>query len=247
MARPPASSGPDSRSRLVAAATAEFADHGLAGASIDRIARKARLNKAMIYYHFASKDALYREIIRTTVGSVAVRVTAIREASLPPADKLAAFVRAFAEEATRRPDFPRMMMRETLEQGRHLDAATLQQWLAVPESLMAILAEGQRVGAFRQVSPLLAYFATVGPIILLSVSSRVVSRVRRATGRALPDVDPSRVIDELQSLVAGLLVPSVAGWASEGVPHAPTLSTAVRPAGPAHRSRSRRLRRPDTH
>ena len=47
-----------SRQRLLTAAAAEFAARGFAGASVDRIARAARVNKAMIYYHFRSKAAL---------------------------------------------------------------------------------------------------------------------------------------------------------------------------------------------
>ena len=51
-----------------AAAAAEFAARGFAGANVDRIARAARVNKAMIYYHFKSKAALYREILRDMFG-----------------------------------------------------------------------------------------------------------------------------------------------------------------------------------
>jgi len=242
MARPPASSGPGSRSRLVAAATAEFAEHGLAGASIDRIARKARLNKAMIYYHFESKDALYQEIIRTTLASVASRVGVIRDAVLPPEEKLAAFVRAFAEEATRRPEFPRVMLRETLEQGRHLDQETLQLWMSVPEALFAILSEGRRTSAFRTVNPMLAYFATVGPIVLLSISRHVLTRLQRVTGRPLALVDDSQVVEELQSLVSGLLAPS--GRSSGiGVPHASSRASDSGPSGTVRRPRPQRVRR----
>ena len=53
-----------SRQRLVTAAAAEFAARGFAGASVDRIARGARVNKAMIYYHFQNKRALYTEVLR---------------------------------------------------------------------------------------------------------------------------------------------------------------------------------------
>jgi AcrR family transcriptional regulator len=41
--------GADTRTALLAAAAAEFAAHGFAGASVDDIARRARVNKAMIY------------------------------------------------------------------------------------------------------------------------------------------------------------------------------------------------------
>ena len=63
MARPRRSDAPSSRDRLLTAAAAEFAMRGFEGAKVDRIAKHARVNKAMLYYHFTSKAALYREIL----------------------------------------------------------------------------------------------------------------------------------------------------------------------------------------
>ncbi len=54
---------PGTKERILKAAAAEFAEHGLAGARVDRIASGAGVNKAMIYYHFSSKEKLYREVI----------------------------------------------------------------------------------------------------------------------------------------------------------------------------------------
>ena len=47
------------KQRLISAATAEFAAHGLAGARVDRIAATAGANKAQIYHYFGSKDELF--------------------------------------------------------------------------------------------------------------------------------------------------------------------------------------------
>ena len=52
------------RERLLDAALAEFAAHGLAGARCAAIARRARVNPRMIFYCFGSKENLYREILR---------------------------------------------------------------------------------------------------------------------------------------------------------------------------------------
>lgn len=51
------------RQRILAAALDEFAEHGLAGGRVDRIAERASVNKAMIYYHFTSKETLYKEAV----------------------------------------------------------------------------------------------------------------------------------------------------------------------------------------
>jgi len=51
----------------MAAATAEFAQHGLAGARVDRIAEAAACNKARLYAYFGNKEALFDIAFETHV------------------------------------------------------------------------------------------------------------------------------------------------------------------------------------
>ncbi len=87
--RPPAARDPDAtRERILAAALAEFADKGLAGARVDAIARRARVNKRMLYHYFGNKQALFREIVRR---KVAARAAAVAEAPEAPGGALPYF------------------------------------------------------------------------------------------------------------------------------------------------------------
>jgi AcrR family transcriptional regulator len=210
MGRPLASVAPGSRVRLLAAATHEFAANGLAGASVDRIARRARLTKAMVYYHFRNKEALYRETIRANFEAVAARVAASRTAAQPPPRQLAAFVQGFVEEALRRREFPRMVMREMTESGRHLDARTARAWLSVPEAFFQILQEGVSSGDFRQVHPLVAFLTVIGPVVLLLASRPARARVGRLTGRAFPDLTPEDLVAQALGVALAALAPSPA-------------------------------------
>jgi len=54
----------NSKEMIVQTALVEFAQYGLSGARVDRIARNAKVNKAMIYYYFSSKEHLYNEVIK---------------------------------------------------------------------------------------------------------------------------------------------------------------------------------------
>ena len=105
----------DSRRRILAAAATEFSARGFAGAGIDRIARRARLNKAMIYYHFASKQALYREIIREVYAAVAGALRGHRSGSEPPDRKLGAFVDRAPRRGRKASYFPAIVLREVAE------------------------------------------------------------------------------------------------------------------------------------
>ncbi|MFD3458043.1 TetR family transcriptional regulator [Streptomyces sp. NPDC058691] len=57
----------ETRSRLLEAATAEFAERGIAGARTDRIAAAAGCNKALIFHYFTSKDALFDVVFNAAV------------------------------------------------------------------------------------------------------------------------------------------------------------------------------------
>lgn len=69
---------PDSgtREKVLKAARKEFALHGLAGARVDRIAREASVNKAMLYYHFQSKENLYEAVVKDFFTKISSRVRA---------------------------------------------------------------------------------------------------------------------------------------------------------------------------
>src|ERR1700693_5786930 len=50
------------RDRTLAAGLAECSAHGFAGARVARIARRARVNKRMLYHYFGNKEDLFRGI-----------------------------------------------------------------------------------------------------------------------------------------------------------------------------------------
>ncbi len=54
----------DSKARILAAATEEFAEKGQAGARIDDIVRASEVNVRMIYHHFGSKEGLYMAVLQ---------------------------------------------------------------------------------------------------------------------------------------------------------------------------------------
>ncbi|WP_392838534.1 TetR family transcriptional regulator [Streptomyces sp. LN500] len=61
----------DTRDRIVTAAMAEFAQYGIAGARVDRIAKEARTSKERVYAYFRSKEDLYAFVARQELTVVA--------------------------------------------------------------------------------------------------------------------------------------------------------------------------------
>ena len=183
MARP-ARVSPD---RILAAAAAEFSERGYAGARVDRIARRARVNKAMLYYHFASKQGLYRTLLRQTFGAIATQLQAIAtDEALDSPRRLDAAVAALAAHIEAHRSFPSIMLREVADGGIHLDPDTLAGLAAVPQAFAAILRPGIANGAFRDMHPVAAYFTTIAPILMFVASRPVRTQILSRKSVSLP-------------------------------------------------------------
>jgi AcrR family transcriptional regulator len=101
------------RGEILAAARAEFAQYGLAGARIDRIARSAQASKERLYAHFGDKEALFREVVAADVAEF-FRAVTLRPDAVPD------FVGNLYDLARARPEHLRMLTWAHLE-GLSLD------------------------------------------------------------------------------------------------------------------------------
>ena len=79
------------RDRILRAAIREFSEHGLAGARTSAIASAARVNKALLYYYFRDKEALYTAALEEVAGKVAGDAIAVLDLGCSPGERPAAF------------------------------------------------------------------------------------------------------------------------------------------------------------
>src|ERR1022692_4898951 len=94
-----------SRASILKAAVAEFAEHGIAGARTDAIARAAHVNKALLYYYFKDKDALYEAVLDHVFSGLRDRVMPVLESKLPPRQKMLGYVEAHFDYIAGNPRF----------------------------------------------------------------------------------------------------------------------------------------------
>ncbi len=194
-----------SRARLFAAAAGEFAARGFAGANVDHIARTARLNKAMIYYHFPSKAALYSEIIRDMFDAIGRSVREVAASRLSPDEKVRGFIDAIAREAEARPHFPRMWLREIAEGAGHVDRSTLRYARDVLATLGRIIEEGCRAGRFRPADPVLIHIGIIAPLMVFNATPALRRRLARAGARGAATVSRDDVVAHIQRVTLAVL------------------------------------------
>ena len=167
------------RAAVFAAAADAFSRRGFNGVTVDDIARAARVNKAMIYYHFSDKLALYRAIVCEMLDEAGARVSRLAAEPLSPSATLEAFIARFITLADSRPYFPPLMLREIAEGALHLDTEILMRMRNVFLAFARVLAEGQQAGTFREVNPVLAYMSVLGPVLLNAARERAAEQPGR--------------------------------------------------------------------
>jgi AcrR family transcriptional regulator len=154
----------DTRNRILSVSREEFARYGLAGARVDRIARKSRVNKAMIYYHFQSKERLYQAVIDYHVGKIGAF---LENTMVPDTDAEAFFLelaKFYGSMIQPRDKFLPIILREIAGGG-----------LRIRESLTKIISEkgtarmlkkliddGIKSGRFRQINSMQAMISFFG-------------------------------------------------------------------------------------
>jgi TetR/AcrR family transcriptional regulator len=98
------------RERILAAALKEFALKGFAGARVDAIARRAAINKRMLYHYFGNKEKLFQAVLRQKIAERQAWAS-----NLPgnPAERLPFWFKAACADA----DWIRLLEWEALQVG----------------------------------------------------------------------------------------------------------------------------------
>jgi TetR/AcrR family transcriptional regulator len=168
-----------SRERILRAALDEFAEHGLAGARVDRIGRKAGINKAMIYYHFDSKEDLYIKVLEAEVvariGMVAREFEGSRDLEGVLEFIAESYYRFLAPGSKLAPLF----LREIAEGGERLKRILPDLGLQrrLPERLIAIADKGKEEGRYRDVDIRHAIVSFVGMCLFYLLASPLVNEI----------------------------------------------------------------------
>src|SRR5262249_23334865 len=108
----------ESRAAILQAAAREFADYGIAGARTDAIARAAGVNKALLYYYYEDKQALYGAVLDKVLSGLLKTVMAALESEATPSAQILAYVGAYFDYIAANPLYPRLVQREMMRAGR---------------------------------------------------------------------------------------------------------------------------------
>ncbi len=168
------------RSRILDAATKEFARLGLGGARVDRIAERAGANKRMLYYYFGDKEGLFLAVLEHTYAGIRAAEQELHLLDTPPVAAIARLVEFTWRYYLEHPEFLTLLNSENLHRARHLRRS--QDIRAMNSPLIATLGEilrrGAAQGVFRPgVDPLQLYVSIAGLAYFFLSNNHTLSQV----------------------------------------------------------------------
>jgi AcrR family transcriptional regulator len=172
--RPPASSVVTATpERILDAARAEFAAVGFAQAKLADIAGRAGITRPSLLYHFGSKEELYRAVVQSCFGRLALALTEAMTANTGFLERLRATHASYAAFMTGEPEVARIVLRELLDgTGPGAEILMTQIVPVVAQVERFVLAEGRRFvptgvpvrAAIMQLATDVAVRAAAGPL-----------------------------------------------------------------------------------
>ncbi|TFH88430.1 TetR/AcrR family transcriptional regulator [Billgrantia azerbaijanica] len=161
----PSGDGRDQRERLLDAALAHYADHGVAASRLRAIATAAGVTPAMISYYFGGKAALLEAVIEERLLPVVGEIRGHLEGRDNDAGALVeGFVGGMHATIERHPWLPRLWVREVLSEGGALRELLVNRIAEqIPRRLAAAFAQAQQSGRLNpDLDPRLLVVSLVG-------------------------------------------------------------------------------------
>ncbi|MGE0240262.1 MAG: TetR/AcrR family transcriptional regulator [Parvibaculaceae bacterium] len=168
------------RETLLKAAKEAFAARGLEGARVDDIARRAGINKQLVYHYFGNKDGLYTAVLEQIYREIREREQELHLASFPAEEAMRRLVEFSFDYLAQHPEFVALIADENAHDGRHLKGAPQVEEMNRPiiDLLRETLERGMREGIFRKgLDPLHIYLSIAGMAFFYFANVHTLSRV----------------------------------------------------------------------
>jgi TetR/AcrR family transcriptional regulator len=170
----------ETRARILASAEQIFAKAGLAGARMDAIAADAGVNKALLYYYFESKGALYEAVMEDHFGEFNRQALALLAAPGSARAVLLRYVSLYFDFISTRHRYAALYQQLMTARGRPLERLVQRYLVPRTEAFQKLLERGTRAGDFRRTDARHTTLSIVGLIVFYFSAAPVLQALGRA-------------------------------------------------------------------
>ena len=168
----------NSEDKIIQAALKEFSTFGFAGARVDAIAEKAKVNKAMIYYHFKSKEKLYEKLLSDVTANVFKHIEEAAHVEGKPLDVFYAVINRYIQLfKSLDKNIPPILLREIIDGGKYFNKIIVPNLMEPVFALIEpIVREAKKQGSIRDVNPFYTFLQFIGSVVFFNLLKVPVSK-----------------------------------------------------------------------
>jgi TetR/AcrR family transcriptional regulator len=183
----------ETRATILKAAERIYAECGLAGARTEAIAAAARVNKALLYYYFTSKEGLYQAVVGSQLQEFQHQAREILSAKGPAGPILLRYMSYHFDFIGTHPHYPRIFQRMMMEGDRALERIIREHSVPLMNLLTAVLERGMKSGEFRRmdkghtivsIGGLTAHYFNIAPAFRMITGQDPYSKANLAARKA---------------------------------------------------------------
>ncbi len=150
-----------------------FSKKGYSATSMEELATKCDLNKAMIFYYYKSKRGLYEAVIIQVLKEIYDTVTKENKNYHKPIDELDSFIKTYAKFACKFPHLPSLLLKELSDSGATLPEKLFYNMKKMYALFSDILKRGEEKGCFKDTIPMVLYFMILGSLNLMITTKKI--------------------------------------------------------------------------
>jgi TetR/AcrR family transcriptional regulator len=201
-----ATTGTDTRQRILDVASKEFSTKGFDGARVDDIMRLAKVSKNLIYHYFNSKEQLFIAVIEAAYEGMHDYHKSWTIDAANAVDGVRQLVRSTFEYWEKSSDFIGLLNSENLHRGKHLRKSKLTKegYSGLLDKLSQLLKQGEKAGDFRPNVDAVELYISISALAYHYLSNRYTLAYLLDRKLATED-DKKRRIAHIQDIILGYL------------------------------------------
>ncbi|MGD0681578.1 MAG: TetR/AcrR family transcriptional regulator [Terracidiphilus sp.] len=182
LSRPLTDRADHTRARILVAAVRQFSSNGLAGARTEQIAEEAGVNKALLYYYFQSKDALYAAALESVAEGVRATSMAVLETKASAGERFLLSALHHFDRIHTNPGFQSLMQQEMIRlhrgEANALSTLVAKVFRPLMERMQQVLEEGISNGELISVDPSQIRYAALGANVFYFLSAPLMRMIQ---------------------------------------------------------------------
>jgi AcrR family transcriptional regulator len=175
----------NNKNKILTAAIEVFGEKGKHGARMEEIATRAKINKAMVYYYYNSRDNLYREALKQVFLNIHHHFASDLKRILPDSityeKKLELLTRSFFRLYKENPDMTKLFLLAFTNEPETVVQAITQLRTEVeitnPQKMMTLLEAGKALDIYRDVDPSHTILSIIGINLAHFIAAPVIKSV----------------------------------------------------------------------